>query len=178
MDYTTESRKIVETIKWACDILLVPEFYSRIKVEWNARFTRKVGDANYRLNRVRFSAPLWPRASEQERRETVIHEVCHLVANYKYNLSAKVGHCSPHGVEWKSLMRKCGILPKRTHNVDRTGLRRNHTQTKYKVYCSCREWLIGPIRMRRMNTGTRFYTCPTCHAPVTSTKPSNYFPVR
>ena len=35
---------------------------------------------------IRLSIPLWPRASDQDRRETVIHEACHLIAFYKHGL--------------------------------------------------------------------------------------------
>ena len=174
MDFVAEGKRMVETIRWTCNTLLVPELFAKITVEWNNRFTRKMGDANWKLNRVRFSVPLWPRASEDERRTTVIHEVCHLVANYKYKLFEKRGRRNPHGQEWKHLMKLCGIRPERCHNVDRTGLKRHNTRTKYKVYCECREWLVGPVRMKRMNSGARFYQGPHCHAPVTSRKPLNF----
>jgi predicted SprT family Zn-dependent metalloprotease len=65
------------------------------------------------------SIALWSRASEQDRRETVIHETCHVIVGYKHGFLA-----SHHGAEWKQAMKNCGVEPVRTHNVDRTGLAR------------------------------------------------------
>ena len=67
--------------------------------------------------RIRLSTVLWPRASEEERRETVVHEMCHIVVGYKHGYAA-----SAHGFEWKEAMRNCGVEPRRLHSVDRTGL--------------------------------------------------------
>ena len=98
-----------------------------IVVEWNQRFTRRMGDASYNpftyRARIRLSIPLWPRASEQERRETVIHETCHCIVKYKHG-----PFVSDHGEEWRQAMRACGVEPLRTHNVDRSGLVRRQRQ--------------------------------------------------
>ena len=148
----------------------VPELFPKLQVEWNSRFTRRMGDAEWKKLKgtgiVRFSLPLWPRATPEERRNTVIHEVCHIVANYKYQLWRNPGRRNPHGKEWAYCMRQCGQNPARCHKVDRTGLKRNHTRTKYKVHCDCKEWLIGPARMRRITRGTTDYQCPYCKTKV------------
>ena len=115
-------RYIQEWVSFACEANGVPELAQVIVVEWNARFTRRMGDALYSPStfraRIRLSIPLWGRASEQDRRETVIHEACHLVVYYK-NCNA-----AQHGPEWREAMRNCGVEPQRTHSVDRTGLTR------------------------------------------------------
>lgn len=102
----------------------MPELAQVIVVEWNRRFTRRLGDAAYSpINygaRIRLSIPLWPRASEADRRETVIHEACHIIAVYKFGGYVVV----PHGPEWKEAMKNCGVEPLRTHAVDRSGLAR------------------------------------------------------
>jgi SprT protein len=102
----------------------VPELIPSITIEWNPRFTRRMGDASYSpitfRARVRLSVPLWPRASEQDRRETVVHEACHIIVKYKFGPLVK-----DHGVEWKQAMRNCGVEPLRLHSVDRTGLARH-----------------------------------------------------
>ena len=111
---------ITNWIWFACERNEVPEFAQVIVVEWNRRFTRRIGDGGYNFAtmgaRIRLSIPLWSRASEQERRETVIHEACHCIVAYKY------GHAPCHDSKWKEAMQKCGVKPQRMHNIDRTGL--------------------------------------------------------
>jgi SprT protein len=118
-----DRQRITEWIRFACDRNCVPELARVIVVEWNRRFTRRLGDGGYNLRtkgaRIRLSIPLWPRTSEQERRETVIHEACHCIVGFKHGQVAR-----PHGGKWKQAMGACGVRPLRTHNVDRTGLAR------------------------------------------------------
>ena len=87
-------------IWFACERNGVEELAQTIIVEWNKRFTRRLGDAYYNpfayRARIRLSIPLWPRASAEDRRETVIHEVCHVIAKYKFGLFV-----ADHGSEWK-----------------------------------------------------------------------------
>ena len=113
---------IKEWIWFACQRNDAEELAQAIIVEWNSRFTRRLGDGVYSpitfRARIRLSLPLWPRASEKERRETVIHEACHCIVGYKHGI---VAH---HGLEWKQAMRNCGVEPLRNHTVDRTGLAR------------------------------------------------------
>ncbi len=115
-------RHVKQWIQFACDCNGVSEFGQVIVVEFNPRFTRKMGDATYNpytfRARVRLSVPLWSRASDQDKRQTVIHETCHCVVAYTH------GKVQPHGPEWKQAMRNCGVDPIRTHSVDRTGLAR------------------------------------------------------
>jgi len=119
-----DRHKIRSWIRFACQRNEVPELSQAVVVEWNRRFTRRLGDGVYSpismRARIRLSAPLWPRASEIDRRETVIHETCHVIVGYKFGGYAVF----PHGPEWKEAMRACGVEPLRTHTVDRSGLAR------------------------------------------------------
>jgi SprT protein len=144
-----EDRHIREWIRFACERNGVPELAQVILVEWNSRFTRRIGDAAYShvtfRARIRLSLPLWPRASEQDRRETVIHEACHIIIGFKHRFGP-----APHGAEWKEAMRACGVEPLRTHEVDRTGLARKqrrfvlldcpHDGIEHKCRCTIREY--------------------------------------
>ena len=118
-----DDRHIREWIRFACDCNNVDELAQVIVVEWNPRFTRRLGDAGYSSTtyraRIRLSIPLWPRASDRDRRETVIHEACHIIVGYRFGFAA-----APHGEKWKQAMRNCGVEPLRLHSVDRTGLAR------------------------------------------------------
>lgn len=58
---------------------------------------------------MKFSRPLWPRATTDEQRATVIHEVAHAI----------VGCKAGHGPVWQAQMRKMGIKsPQRTIRAD------------------------------------------------------------
>ena len=120
-----EDRHIRSWIRFACDCNEVSELAQVIVVEWNRRFTRRLGDGAYSRTtyraRIRLSVPLWPRASEEDRRETVIHEACHIIVAYQYGFAVP-----PHGAEWRLAMKHCGIEPLRLHSVNRTGLARKH----------------------------------------------------
>lgn len=138
-----------------------------IQVEWNRSFTGKMGDARWRPTpRIRLSAPLWPLASEAERRETVIHEVCHVV---DFFLSSVPGTSYKrdgiHGRSWKALMAKCGAEGSRCHNVKRPPeMRRRQARVEMKCGCTM-AWSFTSHRLARMTRG-RKYSCPHCKQPI------------
>jgi SprT protein len=154
--------QIRKWIRFACECNEVPELAQVILVGWNARFTRRLGDASYSPRsyraRIRLSVPLWARATEEERRETTIHEVCHVIVGYKF------GPVPSHGSQWKQAMRNCGLKPIPTHNVDRTGLSRR--QRRF-VLIDCpnsgieKKCRIGARVLGRMRRGTEF-RCKVC----------------
>ena len=158
-------RYIKNSVWFACERNDVPELAQSIIVEWSRRFTRRLGDASYDpisyRARVRLSLPLWPRASEKDRRETVIHETCHCIVKYKH------GPFVPdHGPEWKQAMRNCGIEPLRTHSVDRTGLVRR--QRRF-VLCGCPnegKCRINAREFTLLRRGTKLW-CKTCGLHIT-----------
>jgi SprT protein len=112
---------VFDWVRLACECNDVSELAQTIVIEWNRRFTRRLGDAVFNpitfQSKIRLSIPLWPRASIQDRMETVVHEACHLIVWHKFGL-----FIAAHGPEWKQAMEKCGVEPERTHDVDRTGL--------------------------------------------------------
>lgn len=143
-------------------LVALGEPHLQVNVMLNNRFTARLGDARYDrlrgVGRVRFSLPLWPRASVEERRETIVHEVCHVVQRLRYPMS------SAHGHEWKMLMRQAGIArAARCHTVDRTGLRRR--QARVQAVCACGTHEITQTLARRMAQGTR-YSCRKCRSPI------------
>jgi hypothetical protein len=70
-----DDRHIRTWIRFACDSNEVPELSQVIVVEWNRRFTRRLGDAAYSpitfRAKIRLSLPLWPRATDQDKRGIV-----------------------------------------------------------------------------------------------------------
>lgn len=120
-----DSERIREWIDFALDRNNVGYLSSMIRVRWNKRFTRKFADAAYGTcpprGRIRISPMIWERATPEQRRETIIHETCHVVAYHLHGLAIK-----PHGVEWRQAMDNCGVEPVRCHNIPLIGI--NHFQ--------------------------------------------------
>ena len=136
-------------------------------LEWNGRFTRRMGDAlvtdhENRFGRVRLSKPLWKRATPAERRQTMIHEIAHVYAE----LEQRGAH---HGLVWQKYMVLFGVVPKRCHKVDRTGLRR--TQRQFGFDCpGCQAPITISQAMRtRWIRERQVRRCIKCRAPLTYT---------
>lgn len=126
---------------------------------FNNRFTNRLGDATYiRVSNsgiLRFSRKLWDYASPDERRECVIHEACHLVAEKISPNETRDGH----GPTWQSLMRIMGLQPKRYHKVKVDGLRK--PVDRYIIPCLCGGCKITKTRLTKMQRGVR-YKCGKC----------------
>lgn len=130
-----------------------------IKFEWNSRFTRRMGDASPALMRIRLSIPLWDRVDDVKHKNTVIHEVCHLL-----NPIINGPRVSSHGAGWKRLMRICGQNPTRCHSADRTGLARTMPRVA-TARCRCMTHNLTKILLNKMLRG-RQYRCNKCHTPL------------
>jgi len=148
--------EIREEIRFACHANGIPELAKKIRFSFNNRFTRRMGDANYYSNRIRLSKPLWKRATPEQRRETIIHEACHLIARHKHGPQIKA-----HGREWKAAMRRAGFKPIRCHSVDTSGLREG-TQNAFCMDCKKR-YILGKTRIKRhiraIQQGRPGYVC-------------------
>lgn len=162
-----ETQEIRAWIDFACDCNDTPELKHKIDFSFNGRFTRKMGFASYRGNRgkIQLSSPLWPRATAEEQRNTVIHEACHIVAFY---IASKQGiRIQAHGNEWKNCMIKCNIPPDIYHCIDRTGLKRK--TKKYEIVECPREskCKLSQNRYTKTKKGCH-YKCSTCQVVITS----------
>lgn len=139
--------------------------YDYIKIEFNNNFTRRMGDALWRNSQnngvVRFSVPLWNIAGEIEQKETVVHEICHIVDAF----SNKNWRISPHGLSWRILMLKCGYSGNRCHNVQRPAELKNKVQ-RFEAKCNCKTYSITKNRLTRIQNGT-IYRCLSCKTPLT-----------
>lgn len=166
---TTEQIKSV--IRDTLMVLGAPNL--KVVFEMNYSFTRRMGDAEYfpaeQSGLVRFSMPLWPLASPTERYETIVHEVCHIVDKYFSYTKAGWGRDSSHGYRWQSLMIKCGLEPTRCHTVQRPPELKRKPQTKFTVYCGCKEHRVTNTILKRMSGGTK-YRCQKCGSYISTTK--------
>lgn len=126
-----------------------------IHFEFNGRFTSRGGDAKYyklaQKGVVRLSRPLWPRMSQEQKENTIVHETCHIIAHHLK------GYCQKHNHFWQAVMWKCGYKPSRCHNVDTTGLKRK--VSRVVAYCGCGEHPITQNRRTRMLRGQRYRCC-------------------
>ena len=166
---TTENQHIREWVWFACDCNGVPELAQAVIVEWNPRFAARLGDGSYSVismeAKIRLSSsPLWARASEKDRRETVIHEACHVIVKYRHGPFVR-----DHGLEWRQAMENCGVEPLRTHSVDRTGLARRqrrfilHQCPNRGVEHKCR---ISLREFHLLEKGIEFW-CKRCGIHIT-----------
>lgn len=126
---------IQATITWCLERVSMTDV--TIRVERNGRFSARMGDARVlladyanRSGRVRFSAhALWRRASAVKRRNTVVHEVAHVLAELVAGPTQRVSH----GTGWKRMMVRLGESPTRCHSVNRNGLRRRSARRPQTV---------------------------------------------
>jgi SprT protein len=132
-----------------------------IHVEWNNKFVRRIGDAIYYFKNcfgiIRLSTKLWPLASASQRKETVVHELCHIVKQ------KNCGHYKqPHNEEWKELMLQCGVEPRIGHTICHPDI----SNRRVKAKCKCGESFLGPIQARRVKSGEACYKCSKCGCNV------------
>jgi len=153
----------------------VPELIPELTITWSNKMTSALGYGGYTPTMakhgkapsaatVQFSIPLWLRATEEERDETVVHEICHVVVAYKNGgLQPRSGRRRrPHGAEWKAMMRKAGVEPRRCHNVDNSDLKQKRKkQERVKAWCDCQVHMITKQRAGRMRNG-KGYICKKC----------------
>lgn len=136
-------------------------------IKWSNRFTRVMGQArfkpvngNYNAT-INFSTKLWHLASPEERRDTVIHEVCHVVANFRAKETSRP-YPEDHGATWRSLMMKAGINnPQRYHTV--------HYKKSSSVEgkCGCRVHYLSSKMAKKIKTIPGYYVvCTLCKTHI------------
>ena len=157
MSMTTKP-EMQRVIRECCEANNVGYLAERISIEFNDRFTSRLGDANISLMRVRFSAPLWRRASVKERTNTVAHEACHLIARHKFGRRIK-----SHGGEWRACMLVAGYSPTRCHSVSTAGLRKSHKTCR--AVCGCTTHMVTPKKFAAIAQGAK-WTCRNCHGKL------------
>lgn len=106
----------------------VPAFH----IQFSNAMTRTLGVVNYRRRTITYSRPLWVRATDEQRREVVIHEVAHAVVENRLGRQRGVSHGAP----WKAQMVAMGIKnPSAYHTVKRDDLHRKRADTVELMCC-------------------------------------------
>jgi predicted SprT family Zn-dependent metalloprotease len=155
-----------ELVVIACVKCGVPDLAAKIAMRWNRRFIARMGDARWFAGKdrgvIRLSAPLWPKASLEEKVETIIHETCHIIADFRF------GPFQGHGPNWRALMRQCGYVnATRCHSVNREEIvERRQAREVYRVACGCADGaMLGRVQFQRLRKGTT-YVCRRCRQSV------------
>jgi predicted SprT family Zn-dependent metalloprotease len=150
-----------ETIDFAHELLRqwsIPNY----KVVFSNKFTRRMGQCDFRHREIAYSAPLWPLATAEQRRQTTIHEVAHAVTKDRH------GDVAPHGKEWKAQMVAMGASPSRTHKVNRDSVKRSRADTVGMTCCGGAPFRITMKKAHAILT--RRGRCKACQqAPVFAT---------
>lgn len=149
----------------ACHANNVAHLAERICIEYNERFSSRMGDANWTKQRIRLSGPLFDIAPISEQEDTVKHEACHLIVAFIAQRGLPVRprpRPKPHGAEWRAAMRRCGLSPTRTHGIDTRQVKQNR-QVRFWIPCGC----AHPRYRRAKATITRWSRtarriCPYC----------------
>ncbi|MCG5548840.1 SprT-like domain-containing protein [Halorhodospira halochloris] len=129
------------------------------RTEWFERGSR-AGIADVRHWLVAFNRPMLERDDGFAiiLPNTVVHELCHLAA---YALHGTCGH----DPAWRSVMEAVGFTPKRTHDLDITGL--PGVQRRWRYRCSCGDVYVSTTRHNRIQQGKAIYRCTRCNDPLT-----------
>jgi len=121
---------------------------------------QKAGVAHLDENLLRFNPRLYEENREDFLRQTVAHEVAHLIAHQVFG-----ARIQPHGSEWQSIMLGVYGLPaKRCHDyaVER------RARTCYLYLCQCAERNEFPFSAQRhaLVAKGRRYFCRRCKATL------------
>ena len=122
------------------------------------------GRADVRQNVIRFNQTPLSENLDDFLRQTVPHEVAHLV-----NRTLNGQFVRPHGQEWKSIMQAFGLAPLRCHSY-RVENSRVVKQRRHTYRCECREHSISQTTHNRIQKGWR-YSCRFCGIFITIMRP-------
>lgn len=150
--------------KAACEACEVPELADQIVFEWSSRMSKTIANAGikYGQRTIRVNQDAWPFMDESKRDETIVHEVCHHIAEYKYGREAW-----NHGIAWCNAMITCGYSPKVYANEGDIGegykqaIAHKVKGRRKTVRCGCGSHEVSTIIFNRMRKGYG-YRCRTC----------------
>lgn len=142
----------------------------RLRVRWEPRYTRTVASARYRRTshcRIRVSVHLWLRAADDQKANTVVHEVCHLVVDHLTTVAGRPPEPA-HGKAWRRLMVIAGAPPERCTVINDYGIARGPgTRKPLEGRCACRSHWCSRRTAKRINTGELTWSCRACGGEIT-----------
>ncbi len=156
-----EGWNLVRYMVDACHDLNRPDLIGQIRIEFSSTLRKTVGQARYIEKIVVLSRHYWAYLPEYEKRDTVIHEVCHL---------ATPG--SGHGREWKDAMMDCGVPPDRMMSRKASNIVKRKKRTRngdiHKM------WLNDVLTKTRYDAGL----CEKCNKPICWMACTDGIPIR
>ncbi len=114
---------------------------------------RSAGQARLQEWSIRLNPTLLHQHGVDFIRDTVPHELAHLIAFAQYG-----GRIRPHGEEWRHLMRLLGRPATVCHDYEVKPARQLR---RFDYHCGCRPHQLSSIRHRRCLQGMR-YLCRHC----------------
>ena len=113
--------------------------------------------ARDRERTIRYNPWIFQRHFEASLRETVPHEVAHLVVDSLWGL----GRVRPHGPEWRSVMRAFDAPARACADFDLSGLPLRRQQ-RHPYRCACSQHALSTTRHNRILRGEAHYCCRHC----------------
>jgi SprT protein len=150
--------KINKWIKESCETLGQPELAKQISFGFNGRLSVCAGRAWGPYKSIELSCKCWDVSSEEERKNTVVHELCHII---DYQVNGPEAHANAkvsHGPNWQAMMESCGMKAERFHSLPVQRRR----QTKYLYSCGCTMHAVSKTRHNRIQEGSKSYHCKLC----------------
>lgn len=146
----------------------IDALYIKAEQYYNKKFARPsidltlkgttAGYAKY-PNILQFNLELYNRNKEHYLKQTVPHEIAHLLSVELYGYTKGKGH----GVYWKSVMINCfNLEPLRCHSYDVSEVRVRKVDRHYIYQCACRVHTLTNIKHNRILKGKTEYKCINC----------------
>ncbi|MES9831063.1 MAG: SprT-like domain-containing protein [Candidatus Thiodiazotropha sp. DIVDIV] len=117
------------------------------------------------LSKIRYNPDLLENYGQKFLKQTVPHEVAHLVARSLYGPTIK-----PHGKEWQAIMSFFKTPAIRCHSFD-TKLSTVRSMRYFEYRCNCQNHRISAIRHNRVRSGIT-YLCRECGSSLIYIKAS------
>jgi predicted SprT family Zn-dependent metalloprotease len=157
------NKTVRELIRFACECNGCPEVTNLIWFEWSNRMTVTMGTARGGPEigyRIKLAARVFAIISEEEQRDTVIHETCHIIDGYTNKRAMS------HGEGWKDAMRRAGLEPRRIYEAGDNSLVKRFI---YSCPNKCRDtYRLSTVIHNRINRG-RLRICAKCNSQLSFT---------
>lgn len=154
MNAAAEDLLVQVQIREACELAGHPELADRIELRWSRRMSSTLGKANRTTFEITLASRAWALISVEERRDTVFHEVAHLVAFLEVGIEGW-----GHGLPWRCVMRRIGAKPERCadREVARAVASLRRKVARHVASCACTR---GEASRFRLEDGSHLLTLP------------------
>jgi predicted SprT family Zn-dependent metalloprotease len=142
----------------ACELAGHADEYDKIGVRWSKRAVTTIGLASRITYEIVLAEKAWPLLSLEDRRETVFHEVAHLIAYKEQGIKAW-----GHTPAWRNVMCRMGYPDAdRCHYPSAALEAIRRPLVRFIAMCKCGDHLITTNRMKRIINGIS-YSCRYCN---------------